>query len=121
MKGFDRAWALTLAALTSILGLLLTAVLLIISVFVVFILVKSLYGVATSDSFMPSSQIVTTIGLIVVCIVALLLLMLFGIAVARVFSNIARKEPVALLPDQRLLQGAATRVIDSKRPDSDAP
>ncbi len=47
MKGFDRAWALTLAALTSILGLLLTAVMLLISIFVVYILGKSLYNVAT--------------------------------------------------------------------------
>ncbi|HEY7975030.1 MAG TPA: hypothetical protein VID72_06790 [Ktedonobacterales bacterium] len=54
-------------------------------------------------------------------IVALLLLALFGIAVARVFTNIARKEPVALLPDQRLLQGGPTRVVDSTRAYTDEP
>lgn len=121
MKWFDRAWGLTLAALTSILGLLLTAVLLLISIFVVFILAKSLYNVATNTNFTPSSQLVTGIGLVVVCIVALLLLALFGIAVARVFTNIARKEPVALLPDQRLLQGGPTRVVDSTRANTDEP
>jgi Tfp pilus assembly protein PilX len=77
--------------------------------------------VATNTNFTPSSQLVTGIGLVVVCIVALLLLALFGIAVARVFTNIARNEPVALLPDQRLLQGGPTRVVDSTRADTDNP
>ena len=121
MKWFDRAWALTLGALTSILGLLLTAVLLLISIFVVFILGRSLYNVATSTNFTPSSQMVTAIGLVVVCIVAVLLLALFGIAVARVFTNLARNKPVSLLPDQRLLPGVPTHVVESKRIDSDTP
>ncbi len=121
MTWFDRAWALTLAALTSILGLLLTAVLLLLSIFVVFILGKSLYNVATHDNFVPSSQVVTAVGLVVVCIVALLLLVLFGIAVARVFSNVARREPVALLPDHRLLTTVPTRVIDSDRAETNEP
>lgn len=88
----QQAFERTIAIITTTLGLLITGSLILIGIFVLYILGRSLYNVATTGDFDNEAKLISVVVLGIVGIAVLVLLIFFALAISRRFERQANRE-----------------------------